>query len=295
MKIISKEELGDILANHKKWLDSDGKEGERANLRDANLRHADLSNANLIDADLIGANLYNTNLSNANLSHADLSDANLSNINLRYANLYNTNLTNVTLINADLSNANLENVDLSEADLSYANLEGIVGKEISTFKYNKHIAYCVDGYIGIGCEYHTIAYWLEHYQEIGKEAKYSEEEIEKYGSWIKDMASIKMEYGKWQVIENNEREKIQAALGGQSKKLSGLEACLNTFSGMVIAFSISQLACILTPTIQKYISKDFVWDINYKSNIVITIILTIVSVGRSYVWRRYFNKLLIRK
>ena len=71
MRIISAEELKDILDKHKKWL-NDKEGGERADLRYANLRYADLSNANL---------------SNANLRYADLSNADLSN-----ADLYNANL-----------------------------------------------------------------------------------------------------------------------------------------------------------------------------------------------------------
>lgn len=35
--------LKEILANHKKWLDSDGKDGCRANLQGANLQGADLT------------------------------------------------------------------------------------------------------------------------------------------------------------------------------------------------------------------------------------------------------------
>ena len=97
MKIISAEELKEILDKHKKWLnEEDG--GERANLSNADLRYA--------------------NLSNADLRYADLSNA-----KLRYANLYNANLNNAGLRYADLSNADLSNADLSNADLSNADLD----------------------------------------------------------------------------------------------------------------------------------------------------------------------------
>ena len=67
MKKYTKEELTEILAKHKKWLnDEDG--GERANLSYANLSSADLSSANLRYADLSYADL-----SSADLSYADLS------------------------------------------------------------------------------------------------------------------------------------------------------------------------------------------------------------------------------
>ena len=49
MREISKDELQDILENHKHWLnrDCDGWENMRANLREANLREADLRGADL--------------------------------------------------------------------------------------------------------------------------------------------------------------------------------------------------------------------------------------------------------
>ena len=98
LRNISKEELDKIIDNHKKWLQSDGEEGERADLSYANLRYADLRYANLRYADL----------SSADLSSADLRYADLSYANLRYA---------------DLRYANLSYADLRYADLRYANLD----------------------------------------------------------------------------------------------------------------------------------------------------------------------------
>ena len=57
LRTISKQEFDKIIDNHKKWLKSNGAEGERADLS-----YADLSSANLRSA----------NLSYANLSYADL-------------------------------------------------------------------------------------------------------------------------------------------------------------------------------------------------------------------------------
>jgi hypothetical protein len=72
----------------------------------------------------------------------------------------------------------------------------------------------------------------------------------------------------------------------QLKRHSVLEALLNTFSGMLIAFTISQVACMLSPHI-----PGFKWDISVGSNIIMTTILTVVSILRSYFWRRTFNKI----
>ena len=133
MRILTKEQVQEILRKHKIWIeDEENEEAARANLRYADLRYADLSNANLSNANLSNADLSNANLSNANLRYADLSNANLRYANLRYADLSNANLSNADLSNAnlryadlryaDLSNANLRYADLSNANLRYANL-----------------------------------------------------------------------------------------------------------------------------------------------------------------------------
>ncbi len=80
---VSQEELKQILAAHKKWLETKGKQGKRAYLGDANLEKADLWRANLQEADLMEANLEE-----ANLLRADLRKANLRKANLRKANLF---------------------------------------------------------------------------------------------------------------------------------------------------------------------------------------------------------------
>ena len=65
----------------------------------------------------------------------------------------------------------------------------------------------------------------------------------------------------------------------QTKRHSIIESCLNVASGMVIAFIISQLAHLYEQDIQKYIWSGFVWKISAGSNIIMTIIFTIVSFG----------------
>jgi len=81
----------------------------------------------------------------------------------------------------------------------------------------------------------------------------------------------------------------------QSKRHSFIEVVANIFSGMVIGFIISQLAHFYSAEIQEYIWKDFVWDISFSSNILMTSVFTVVSLIRGYVWRRIFNKIQLRK
>ena len=84
-----KKELERILAEHKRWIETDDMEGSRADLR-----NADLWGANLWGADLWGANLWGADLRNADLRNADLGGANLWGADLWGANLRNADLRN---------------------------------------------------------------------------------------------------------------------------------------------------------------------------------------------------------
>ena len=75
---MTKDELSEILAKHKLWVESVGVSGARANLTRANLTHANLTDANLTRANLSRANLVDANLFVANLHHANLTLANLT-------------------------------------------------------------------------------------------------------------------------------------------------------------------------------------------------------------------------
>ena len=83
LREISEEKLAQILEAHRKWVESQGKQGKqadlsRANLRGANLENACLVRANLREADLSRANLRGANLENACLVRANLREADLS-------------------------------------------------------------------------------------------------------------------------------------------------------------------------------------------------------------------------
>ena len=100
---MTQDELAIILSDHKLWLDTDGKEGKRANLRGANLSDADLTGANLFGADLSRADLFRADLTGANLFGADLRDADLEGANLRGADLFDTagNLAEIKSLHID--------------------------------------------------------------------------------------------------------------------------------------------------------------------------------------------------
>ncbi len=68
---VAQEELAQILKQHRKWLESEGREGRRANLTEANPQGADLLGANLQGAYMRRANLQRANLQGAYLRLAE--------------------------------------------------------------------------------------------------------------------------------------------------------------------------------------------------------------------------------
>jgi len=154
-------ELRDILADHVRWLNSGGKDGEQANLSEVNMGGLDLSSVNLSAAlmsysilkdaelrngnfmmtdftfadmracDLSGSDLRGAKLQRANLTGAILTGARFDNLPIGTggggsvsANLQNAKLRGAKLAGADLSNANLEGCDFTKADLRHADLRG---------------------------------------------------------------------------------------------------------------------------------------------------------------------------
>ena len=85
--------LNTILDQHRLWIESDRKQGKRANLKGANLQGANLQNANLEGANLQHAYLRGANLWDANLKGANLTGAYLEGADLRGANLWDATFT----------------------------------------------------------------------------------------------------------------------------------------------------------------------------------------------------------
>lgn len=81
----------------------------------------------------------------------------------------------------------------------------------------------------------------------------------------------------------------------QSKKMVATLQIINVCSGMLIAFTIQQAFVFGQEWIQTYIWSDFVCEISLKSNLIVTIVLTVVSILRGYIWTRLFVKLHTKK
>ncbi len=128
-------DLKGMLQAHGKWVESDGEEGQRADLQQGFLYQAKLSQvllasanaqeAYLAEADLAGSNLEQANLVAANLEQANLAEANLRGANLAGADLRGANLTQTVLLDTNLQDANLSEAQgVTEEQLAGANLAG---------------------------------------------------------------------------------------------------------------------------------------------------------------------------
>jgi len=125
---ISSDELKEILAQHRKWVESGRKEGqgEKALLANCDLSGEELTGVKLVDADLRGASLRAAHLRGAHLHYAQLHGANLSE-----ADLFAAQLTEASLVEAQLQEALLRKAVLEKANLRRARMEGADLREAS--------------------------------------------------------------------------------------------------------------------------------------------------------------------
>jgi hypothetical protein len=66
----------------------------------------------------------------------------------------------------------------------------------------------------------------------------------------------------------------------QSKRGSLLEASLNTASGFVVSLIVWRFL----------VAPMFGFSLDMETNVAVTSIFTVVSIARSYAWRRLFNR-----
>ena len=118
------DELETILNDHRRWLDSEGRKGQKADLAYAMLKEADLYAACISGINLQGADLQGADLSEADLYEANLRGANMADAILEWASLDGAQLQRASLQGADLRWANLEGANMEGANLRFANLDG---------------------------------------------------------------------------------------------------------------------------------------------------------------------------
>jgi uncharacterized protein YjbI with pentapeptide repeats len=100
---VDKVELARVVERHRRWLESGGRQGERADLTRAELEATRLSGTSI-----------------------NLQDAVLHGVNLRRADLSMSDLRQACLVGADLREVNLLGAKLRGADLQGATLEGAI-------------------------------------------------------------------------------------------------------------------------------------------------------------------------
>lgn len=125
-KEITDEELAIVLYKHKRWIESDGKNGEQAqlikfnlkekNLSDVNLEKAKLSGSNFFKANLMGANLKGASLKGAILNEANLLCADLSDAELRFAELKRAKCWRTSFRDAQLFRTNFKDAEVEETN-----------------------------------------------------------------------------------------------------------------------------------------------------------------------------------
>lgn len=128
------EALASILEAHRRWVETGGVEGARADLTRMDLTRAKLDGANLQGAVLTKARLRSASLRRTNLQDAELDGANLMGADLAGSDLRRSNLRAATLRDANLSDADLTGArgllsgQLGGANLAACRLPDDIGK-----------------------------------------------------------------------------------------------------------------------------------------------------------------------
>lgn len=136
--------LLEILKNHKRWIETNEKDGIRANLSKVDLSDADLSDTDFRGARLISTDFHGSDVSVSDFRNADIIDAklyccnlyqtifigtNAVGVNFAYSNLIEATFTNAILQGAvfqgcDLRNSFMHDCVLVDANFREADLEG---------------------------------------------------------------------------------------------------------------------------------------------------------------------------
>jgi hypothetical protein len=88
-----------------------------------------------------------------------------------------------TLRGADLCGADLSRADLSGADLR-------ARQYVCQIHASRHAIVAIDDDVRIGCHRKPLAEWLETFEAVGRENKYTKAEIAEYGGWLRQIAAV---------------------------------------------------------------------------------------------------------
>ena len=148
-------------------------------LKECNNGRTDFNKVDLRHLDFSYLNLYDIDLSESYLCFTNFRCAYLKGVNLRNANLFGADLSGADLRDTNLSGADLRNADLSSSTIKY--FRCYLGMNEFT---------AIKGQIQIGCEIHSIGWWLENYKETGEKHGYSKQQIQEHGNMIQLVANF---------------------------------------------------------------------------------------------------------
>ncbi|NET71613.1 MAG: pentapeptide repeat-containing protein [Sphaerospermopsis sp. SIO1G2] len=114
------------VEEHVIWLETDGKEGRRANFSNMDFTGIDFHGANLQQANLRGAKLDHLDLRHALLMDADMSEASLNGVNASHADWSRVMIASASLQHATLDSINLTDANAVSANFHRANLAGAI-------------------------------------------------------------------------------------------------------------------------------------------------------------------------
>ncbi len=118
--LMENREINTILEQHRIWLATKGKKGEKANFKGAAL-----TGANFRGVTLIGANFQGADLERTDFEEADIRKAFFQEANFKYANLRGADLRGADLQAVDLQGVDLLRTNLVSAKIRYTNLKHI--------------------------------------------------------------------------------------------------------------------------------------------------------------------------
>lgn len=100
-------ELRKLLAQHEHWVETDGKQGRRADFSEQNLAGLKLAERNLAAVSFANSNLKGVDFRGAVLAACDFSNANLRGANLSHSDLRGADLTGAVLDDAQFDHADI--------------------------------------------------------------------------------------------------------------------------------------------------------------------------------------------
>ena len=110
-----------------------------------------------------------------------------SNIRVLLENNRGADLRRADLRGADLRETNLWKANLWGANLRESDLRGAghsIKLPIINITGSRHSVHLINDKIKIGCEIYSVEYWLNNYEQIGKDNGYSKKEIKEYKKYI---------------------------------------------------------------------------------------------------------------